>query len=35
MHKIWKRLVLLETLDAVEKTWLAKSAILIGIQSVN
>ena len=35
MCKIWKRLGLLKTFDTVEKTWLAKSASLSGIQSVN
>jgi len=35
MCKIWKRLGLLKTFDTVEKTWLAKSARLSGIQSVN
>jgi len=34
MNKIWKRLDLLETFDTVEKTWLAKSTRLSGIQSV-
>jgi len=32
--KYGKRLGLLETFDTVEKTWLAKSARLSGIQSV-
>jgi len=35
MYKIWKRLGLLKTFDTVEKTWLAKSARLSGIRSVN
>jgi len=35
MYKIWKRLRLMKTFDTVEKTWLAKSARLNGIQSVN
>jgi len=35
MHKIWKRLGLLKTFDTVEKTWLAKSARLSGIQNGN
>ena len=35
MYTIWKRLGLLKTFDILEKTWLAKSARLSGIQSVN
>ena len=35
MNKIWERLGLLKNFDTVEKTWLAKSARLTGIQSVN
>jgi len=35
MNKIWKRFGLLKTFDTVEKTWLAKSARLSGIPSVN
>jgi len=35
MNKIWKRFGLLKTFDTVEKTWLAQSARLSGIQSVN
>jgi len=35
MYKSWKKLDLLKTFDTVEKTWLAKSARLKGIQSVN
>jgi len=35
VNKIWKRLGLLKTFDTVEKTWLAKSDRLSGIQSVN
>jgi len=35
MYKIWKRLGLVKTFDTVEKTWLAKSARLSGIQNVN
>jgi len=35
MNKILIRLGLLQTFDTVEKTWLAQSARLIVIQSVN
>jgi len=35
MYKIGKRLGLLKTFDTVEETWLAESAGLSGIQSVN
>jgi len=35
MYKIWKRLGLLKTFDTGEKTWLAKSARLNGIQHGN
>ena len=35
MYKIWKRLGLLKTFDTVEKIWLAESARLSCIQSVN
>jgi len=35
MYKICKRLGLLKTFDTVERTWLAKSTRLSGIQSVN
>jgi len=35
MNKIWKRLGLLKTFDTVEKTWFAKRARHIGIQSAN
>jgi len=35
MYKIWKTLGLLKTFETVEKTWLAKSARLGGIQIVN
>jgi len=34
MYKIWKRLGLLKTFDTLEKTWLAKNAILNGIQTL-
>jgi len=35
MYKIWKTLDLLKTFDTVEKTWLAKSTKLSGIQRFN
>jgi len=35
MYKIWKTLHLMKTFDTVEKTWLATSARLSGIQSVD
>jgi len=35
MHKIWNKIGLLKTFDTMKKTWLAKSARLSGIQSVN
>jgi len=35
MYEIWKRLGVLKMFDTMEKTWLAKSARLSGIHSVN
>ena len=35
MYKIWNKLGLLKTFETVEKTWLAKSTRLSGIQNVN
>jgi len=35
MYKTWERLGLLKTFNTMEKTWLAKSARLNGIQSIN